>query len=148
VSEPSAAPTKNRCVGRGPGSTEPALTPPSDSRAVHAARNVDLRRPKIRGTERISVDAEYLKRLLPTVKHIATDVYGIVWSSNRALCTLHDDHRPSLVYDPKRNRVFCPARNCFGEKGADAFEFLFGKTNNVTLARRLTSWLHATRHIY
>lgn len=72
------------------------------------------------------MDLDSLKRDLPSVDRIAADLYGLQFTKGAARCPFpgnhtHGDRDPSLRYDRKKNRIFDPAQNCFGENGVDAF---------------------------
>ena len=69
--------------------------------------------------------ASELKRQIPEVARVATDLYGIEFRNGVAKCPFsgkhnHGDRDPSLRHDRKRNRLFCASQLCFGEKGVDA----------------------------
>lgn len=69
--------------------------------------------------------ASELKRQIPDVVRVASDLYGVEFRNGVARCPFtnkhnHGDRDPSLRYDRKKNRVFCASQKCFGEKGADA----------------------------
>jgi uncharacterized protein (DUF927 family) len=69
--------------------------------------------------------AAELKRRIPDVAKVASDVYGIKFRSGVARCPFpgnhnHGDRNPSLRHDRKKQRLFCASQVCFGEKGSDA----------------------------
>src|SRR5688572_14023740 len=75
------------------------------------------------------MDVESLKSALPTTDRIASQLYGIDWRNRKARRPMssrhsHGDRDPSLRYDAEKNRIFCASQECFGEKGADAIEFV------------------------
>jgi uncharacterized protein (DUF927 family) len=66
-----------------------------------------------------------LKRRIPDVARVASDLYGIEFRNGVARCPFpgkhsHGDRDPSLRYDRKKDRIFCASQLCFGEQGADA----------------------------
>lgn len=69
--------------------------------------------------------AAELKRRIPDVARVASNLYGIEFRNGVARCPFPDRHKngdrdPSLRHDRKKDRVFCASQQCFGEKGADA----------------------------
>lgn len=66
-----------------------------------------------------------LKRRIPNVARVATDLYGIEFKKGVARCPFTENHNrgdrdPSLRHDRKKDRLFCASQQCFSEKGADA----------------------------
>lgn len=71
------------------------------------------------------MDAAELKRRIPDVATVASQIYGIEFKNGTGRCPFkdrhnHGDRNPSLRYDAKKNRLFCASQGCFGENGVDA----------------------------
>ena len=92
----------------------------------------------------VDFDIDELRRLLPSAKQIASDLYGVKWRHNRARCPrgenhAHGDRDPSFAYLPKVDRLQCFSQQCFGPKPVDAFDFVeqMEKCGFQDAARRL-----------
>jgi Mrp family chromosome partitioning ATPase len=77
----------------------------------------------------VEIETDQLRRRLPSAKQVASDLYGVKWKNDRATCPraenhAHGDRDPSFVFLPKKNRLKCFSKLCFGEKAIDVFDFV------------------------